>query len=239
MAGYAAVSSGRVYSIDFYTLPRPDKLALSISLLQMCEARAKELQAQKVMTFLPHVNQVDRQAVEAAGFKAERYHFRMQIEFDAPPPAPKWPEGIELCTIAPGQDDRRVYDFIQEAFERPGRTPPPFEQWRDFMMRPDHFSPKLWWLAFYQGKLVGANLCFDYPQHGWVRQLGVAPPLRKQGLGGALLLHCFGVFYARGHKQVALGVDSENERAVHFYEGVGMHCVRQYDEYHKSFGIDE
>jgi len=77
-------------------------------------------------------------------------------------------------------------------------------------------------------------LCYDYPQHGWVRQLSVTQPWRRQGLGSALLRHSFGVFYRRGHKQVALGVSSQNPNAYSLYEGVGMRRVRQYDEYEKS-----
>jgi ribosomal protein S18 acetylase RimI-like enzyme len=102
------------------------------------------------------------------------------------------------------------------------------------MMRPDHFSPELWFLAYHREALVGAALCFDYPQYGWVRQLGIVQTWRRKGLGSALLQNAFQVFYQRGHKQVALGVSSENPDAYSFYEKIGMRRVRQYDEYQKN-----
>lgn len=243
LVGYAVVSGDTRLFFGFFTRPVPERVDLNGFLLAACETRAHARLAGHpaagsavAITIIPHVNQAGTQAAEAAGFAPHHYHFRMQIDLDAPPPDPAWPQGVTLRTILPGQDDQQVYDFIQAAFERPGRVPPTFEQWRGFMMRPDHFVPDLWFLVFHGEELVGASLCFDYPQHGWVRQLGVAAGWRKQGLGAALLQHTFAVFYRRGHRQVALGVDSENLRAVHFYEGVGMQCVRQYNEYHKILG---
>lgn len=241
LVGYAAVFGGARFSFDVYTLPLPDKVDLNIYLLQQCESRARAQLADMpatgsvtAMTIMSHTNTAGRQAAEAAGFTPHNYHCRMQIELDAPPPAPAWPEGTTLRTIVPGQDDRRVYDFIQAVFDWPGRVPHPFEQWHDFMMRPDHFQRDLWFLLFHQDELIGAALCFDYPQHGWVRQLGVALEWRRQGIGSALLQHVFGVFYRRGHTRVALGVNSANPQAFQFYERVGMQRARQYDEYHKT-----
>jgi ribosomal protein S18 acetylase RimI-like enzyme len=54
---------------------------------------------------------------------------------------------------------------------------------------------------------------------------------RRKGLGRALLHHAFGVFYRRGYRQAGLAVDGENLDAQAFYRRVGMHCVRQHDEY--------
>lgn len=42
----------------------------------------------------------------------------------------------------------------------------------------------------------------------------------------------------RGHKKVALGVDSTRPKAQLLYENVGMVCVRRFDEYHKAVEND-
>ena len=49
-----------------------------------------------------------------------------------------------------------------------------------------------------------------------------------------MLLHSFGVFWRRGLKAVALGVDSESlTGATRLYESVGMRVVQQYDQVRK------
>lgn len=97
----------------------------------------------------------------------------------------------------------------------------------------------LWFLLFDREELIGAALCYDYTEFGWVRQLAVAPSWRRQGVGSALLQHAFRIFIQRGHKKVALGVDSARPRAQSLYENVGMKCVRRYDEYHKALSNKE
>ena len=51
-----------------------------------------------------------------------------------------------------------------------------------------------------------------------------------------MLHHVFGVFYRRGQRRVALGVEAANENAYRLYERAGMSRVRQFDEYQKRIG---
>ena len=101
-------------------------------------------------------------------------------------------------------------------------------------MREDHFIPDLWFLLFADNEIIGAALCYDYEEFGWVRQLAVSQNWRMRGLGAALLQHSFHCLYSRGHHRVVLGVEAENLDALRFYEQVGMHRVRQYNEYIKQ-----
>jgi ribosomal protein S18 acetylase RimI-like enzyme len=155
----------------------------------------------------------------------------MQIDLVSPIPEAQWPDGISVRTVQEGVDDQVIYEFIQDAFDQPGRTRPTFEQWHQHMERSDIFDPELWFLAMAGQEMVGACLCFDYPSGGWVRQLGVAKEWRRQGIGQALLQHTFRVFQERGASNVGLTVESERPDAVQFYLEVGMRQVRQYDEY--------
>ena len=249
LVGYAAVfNEAAGFKFDFYTHPAYNLGDLKARLLGRCEARAGEHLNEvgsggaTARIIIPHVNLADRQAAEAAGFKAGKYHLRMQIDLAAPPPAAVWPAGGALRAVVPGQDDRLVYDFIYKVFDWRATPPPTFDWWRDFMMRPDHFKPELWYLLFQGETLIGAALCYDYPDLGWVRQLGVEPSRRRQGIGSALLHHVFGVFYRRGGfvslsrtSRVGLGVEANNLKAIAFYEKIGMRRVRQYDEYYKEY----
>ena len=93
-------------------------------------------------------------------------------------------------------------------------------------------------MLFHQEELIGAALCYDYEDYGWVRQLGVSTAWRGQGLGSSLLRHVFRIFFQRGRRTVALGVDSKNPKAYSLYEKVGMACVRRYDEYQTPLVIE-
>lgn len=241
LIGYAAVLKGNHrFTFDFYAHPTLAPEGLNKYLLAKCEARAREklgadtgVKAAASIIFAQG-NLDKRQLAEELGFMPYKYHFNMRITLDTPPVPPVWPAGITLRTAVPDQDDRLLYNFIQAAFDRPGRVPPSFEDWRDFMMGVYNFESDLWFLAYHGDELIGAILCFDYPQNGWVRQLGVAQQWRRQGIGSALLQHVLGVFYRRGHTAVGLGVEADNQKARQLYERVGMKCMHQYAEYSKT-----
>jgi ribosomal protein S18 acetylase RimI-like enzyme len=176
--------------------------------------------------------------VKGAGFHLKKYIIQMRIEMDSAPREPRWSPGISVRTAVPNQDDRTIFELIQSAFDRPGRTPPSYEEWKAFMMRPEIFEADLWFLGIAGEQVVGACLCLEYPGQGWVRQLGVAETYRRKGLGTALLLHAFGEFNKRGFSEVGLTVESDNPRAFTFYQRVGMKRVRQYDEYEKPMKLE-
>ena len=246
VVGYAAVlSSGNDLGFELDLDPELLDDALGQELLALCESRAREMvagrdqsAAAKVTWYIPHVNARSRCIAELAGFRPTRYIFNMQMDLIEPLPVPIWPEGIIVRSANPPDDDRAIHKLIQTAFERPGRDYHPFDNWKAFMMRPDIFDPELWFLAEHTSgsgakELVGACLCFAYPDEGWVRQLGVAEAWRRQGLGRALLQHAFSVFFERGYGRVGLSVDGENPNAYQFYERLGMRRLRQYDAYTK------
>jgi len=230
---------------DFYVDPSWEGTKLGQDLLDRCHKRglflAEEHEGVGVMlakTYIAHVNQRNQEIVKGAGFHIKKYIFQMRIEMDSASRQPRWSPGISVRTAVPNQDDRTIFELIQSAFDRPGRTPPSFEEWKDFMMRPDTFEADLWFLGIAGEQVVGACLCLEYPGQGWVRQLGVAETYRRKGLGAALLLHAFGEFRKRGFSEVGLTVDSDNPRAFTFYQRVGMKRVRQYDEYEKPLKLE-
>ncbi|MBN2499667.1 MAG: GNAT family N-acetyltransferase [Anaerolineales bacterium] len=241
LIGYAAVFS-RFDRFTFDTYAHPDHATVELhrGLFDLCEQRARQrlqtenLDKGQVTLYTSHTNHDLNQIVEAAGFYLKKYHYQLEIELDAPPSAPTWPEGSELRNFIPGQDERATFDFIQTAFDRPGRTPPSYEDWHSFMVGHPLFNPDLWFLLYAGESIIGAALCFDYAQSGWVRQLGVLPTHQRQGIGAALLQHVFGVFFQRGKPRIGLAVESENPNAIAFYERVGMKPLHQYNEYQKE-----
>jgi len=243
LIGYASVNPwGADLKYDIYVEPALDEAEIVRELLSRCEDRGTELAkgAEKKETakcYVVSVNEQMGKALANAGFQIKKYVFSMQAQFTAPPSPPKFPKDISLRHPIPGQDDQKIYEVIQSAFERPGRVAPSFEDWKGFMLRSDIFKPELWFLAIKNDEITGACLSYEYSDSdmGWVRQLGVLESERRTGLGSALLQSAFVEFYKRGFKKVGLAVESDNLKALQFYENVGMQQIRRFDEYVKPF----
>jgi len=64
-----------------------------------------------------------------------------------------------------------------------------------------------------------------------------ASPVRKQGVGAALLSDAFGPFWQRGERRVGLGVDAANDTgAFRLYERAGMTPALGWVVYEQALG---
>jgi mycothiol synthase len=172
------------------------------------------------------------------GYRPIRHFFRMRIDLDAAPSAPTWPAGITVRAPVPGEE-RAVFDAVEAAFADHWEwTPEDYDEWEHHLLRSGDFDPALWQLACDGDEIAGVCICRVAPgdrELGWVRELGVRPPWRRRGLGTALLLGAFGLFWERGMRAVGLGVDGENTTgAVRLYESAGMRVAHRYDTYEKE-----
>ncbi len=185
----------------------------------------------------------EQRELERRGFEHSRTFRRMQISFDPPPKAPRWPDGISVRCVVPGEDDEALVAAHREAFaSHYGRLEQPFEadlaEWRRWMCE-DDFDPSLWFLARDGGEVAGFCTCYAEaagdPSRGLIDELGVRPTLRRRGIGRALLLHAFGELRRRGIAGAVLRVDTENRTgAPALYERVGMESVHASHTYVKE-----
>jgi mycothiol synthase len=242
--------SGQLWS-DGYVRPGFEGRGIGTAILRFAEARARERMANAPEGIRVALNSGvlldDERAAQlftAHGFEMTRVHWRMAIELTEEPPAPRWPEGIVLREFVPGQDERAVFDCIEEAFtDHWGHVPRRFEDWVERTSRPD-FDPSLWFLAVDvddPATIAGVSTCRQNPDQGWLGTLAVRRPWRQRGLGRALVLHTFGAFWRRGERKVGLGADSQNlTGAVRLYESVGMHPTMRIASYEKELraGVD-
>ncbi len=183
-----------------------------------------------------------------AGYRLVRNMYHMQIELNADPPAPVWPDSIRLRCFVPGQDEatfalaereafRDHWGFIERSLEDD------VTMIRHRMEGPD-FEPALWLMAMAPGEHGGEHcvgFCRNRTQAtgdakmGWVSSLGVLRTYRRQGLATALLQQSFGEFYRRGKKRAGLGVDAQNlTGALRLYERVGMQVASKDNTYEKE-----
>jgi mycothiol synthase len=179
-----------------------------------------------------------RALVESDGWQPIRHSYQMRIDLHDELPEPRWPDGISVRTMQPGEE-KRVYEANNEAFADDWYFQrQPFERWCADAFGREGFDPTLVLLAEDEGELAGFSANSWHfsgdPQFGWIGSLGVRPRWRRRGLATALLHHSFRDFRRRGATRVGLGVDAQNSTgAVKLYERVGMHVARRNDTYEK------
>jgi mycothiol synthase len=231
-------------NLDVYILPEHRGRGLGTSLTHALEDRAREILADAPgdlrLTAHTGINGPNRAAIELLeneGYAVVRHFWRMRIEMDAPPPAPVWPEGVTVRACVRGQDERPIFDTIEEAFaDHWGHVPRKYDDWYEVNVASESYDPALWFLATVANdEPAGAIRGRMRGDEGWINTLGVRRPWRRSGLGMALLLQAFGAFYAQGARAVALGVDARNPTgATRLYERAGMRVGLQFAVYEKE-----
>jgi mycothiol synthase len=171
------------------------------------------------------------------GMELTRYFLEMRIDFDADISAARFPEGLTVRSVVPGDDDAMLYAAIDEAFgDHFGHVDTPFEagleRFRHWMSSGSR-DPTLWWLVLDGDDVVGANLCDPAADGdedvGYVVNLSVRKPWRGRGIARALLLHSFAEFVRRGKLAATLHVDAASlTGATRLYESVGMRETERY-----------
>ena len=210
-------------------------------LLETVETRAAELAAPGAVlrTVAAEPDSSARELYERRGYRPIRHSFHMSIDVTGNVPEPVWPEGIMVRTHVPGEDDERVYEADQEAFEDHwDHVRTPYSEWRFYTVERKDLDPTLWFLAEEGPEIAGISLCGAHfsgePGVGRVATLAVRRSWRRRGLGLALLHHSFRTLKDRGYREVRLEVDGENlTGAVRLYERAGMRVARRYDTFEK------
>lgn len=170
------------------------------------------------------------------GYTLLRHFWRMAITLDAPPPVPVWPTDLAVRAFEPERDARAVHTTITEGFgDMWGFIPQSYADWQGSMIARPDFDPTLWSIVE-DGDEVAAALCaFPFPDHGHIRSLAVRRPWRRRGLALALLQRTFGLFWERGERTIALGVDAQSlTGATRLYERAGMSVARQFALWEKE-----
>ena len=170
------------------------------------------------------------------GYSRLKQDIVMEITLsDLPPPA-VWKTGFGVREFVRGQDDHAVFDVLDTSFQSIAgysERAMIFEDWQSFSIERDGFDPSLWFLATYDDQIAGICLCPHDKDIGWVRNLGVHPDFRGNGLGVALMQHAFGVWYTRGYPTIQLAVQGDNMTAISLYEKVGMSAISVYETFAK------
>jgi len=174
--------------------------------------------------------------LEAHGYREVRRFWEMAIDLPEPPLEPVLAAGMRI-EVFRETEARAFYDALDEAFrDHWEHHPRAFEEWWEEKRTAPDYDPSLWFLVRDGGE-IAATVRNDPNRSGggWVGALGVRARWRGRGLGKALLLHTFRVFFARGTTTVRLGVDAESPTgATRLYESVGMYVDLEQVVYEKA-----
>jgi mycothiol synthase len=249
-AGFVMFESdghGGDLSFDGYTHPEFRDRGIGSRLAELGERRAIDEAARHGLSLPVTVmhgawgDSIGARFLEARGYRATRCFLHMRIDMDAPPAAPRWPEGIRVEGFERGRDEPRFHECIEEAFaDHWNHTRRPLDQWvRDKIEGEPYFDGSLWFRAMDGESMVGAVVALartvEDPGAGWVSDVAVVRPWRGRGIGLALLLHEFGALYGAGARAALLAVDADSSTgAGRVYERAGMRVVRRIYAYAKE-----
>jgi mycothiol synthase len=235
-------------SVEVYDLDRIDAegavapaargRGLGRRLLEWAGERAVSLHAERhpdvpgaVCVDMHENNPGKRALVQAAGYEATRWWYRMARNLDDPlPEVPPTPPGLTLAPYAADRDEA-VRQAHREAFAGHwGATPPDERRWRQRYTGAQTFRPDVSWLVL-GGEEVAAYLLTSFweadaaatgVREAFVGQLGVRPAWRRRGLGALLLATALESYRAAGYERSVLTVDTANATgALRLYERAG------------------
>jgi ribosomal protein S18 acetylase RimI-like enzyme len=157
----------------------------------------------------------------------ERLVIRMRRSLADPVPEPVWPAGVRLVPFEPEQHAQEVHALLVKAYENGGGYVEPFAIWWPSLRDNSEYDPALVFVAADErGGIVGVAQCWT---GAFVKDLAVAPSMRRNGLGSALLNQVFQAFQEKGAAFVDLKVHSDNPSgALRLYRSHGFEEVESY-----------
>ncbi|HUG30882.1 MAG TPA: GNAT family N-acetyltransferase [Candidatus Limnocylindria bacterium] len=245
-AGFARLSSrhrspGRVvHRVEVWAFTGWRRRGVGSALLAWAEERGREIKAAGAIGSVgePHVMSGGVQMrfaagvafAEAHGYQHIRYAFEMRRPLDMPIADVPLPPGFELRPVRE-QDHRAIFDATAEAFrdhwESAERTDDDFR----ILFAEPALDTSIWAIAWAGDEVAGASLNWIDPDEnerlgldmGWLGQVSVRRPWRRQGVGAAVITESLRTFRNRGMAEARLGVDAENPTgALALYEKLGF-----------------
>ena len=240
IVGYGAVHAlGELWRAEGFVHPDAFGRGVGKVIATALEERAAGCGARRIQSNVFEVDSAARALLAALGYSAVRVFREMRIELGAPPPAPEWPAGLRVVAFEPEHDALEFHAAQQEAFaDHWDHTPRDFESWSKSHVGSERFDPTLWCVVRAGDEIAAGTICTgDTYGGGFVHELFTRRPLRKQGVGLALLRDSFTRFWERGEHSIGLGVDAASETgAFRLYERAGMAPALGWVMYEKELG---
>jgi mycothiol synthase len=175
---------------------------------------------------------------ESMGFKLIRIFSDMRRPLETIPSNIREHKGVKIRAMQMNMDDIKLLNWLEnetfkEHFDFRPRT---LEETKYFVETRPWCDIAEFFFAYLDDKPVGyVGVGIDTKfvkykgiERGWIMTIGVLKPLRRQGIGTALMLHAMKSLKAKGMKEAALGVDDSNPtKAIELYKKVGFKVVKK------------
>jgi ribosomal protein S18 acetylase RimI-like enzyme len=151
----------------------------------------------------------------------------MRRDLDGPIAPPVWPAGVSVQTLGAKPDQKLLkaaHAVLEPGYWEGGGGAPIFRQWWKALHKDKEYDPALVLIATDGEGVAGLAQCWT---SAFVKDLAVAPRMRRKGLGRALMLHAFSEFARRGAAHVDLKVREDNEGAVALYHSLRMRTIER------------
>lgn len=218
--------------------PAHEGRGIGTRLLEWAEHRGRERGRELHRQWVGAANERARALLTGAGYAVVRTYWRMVCaleEIGELAPA-RVPPGFALRAVDSPRDAESLYAVDAASFAaRPDYVPESLAEFREEHLEAHDFEPCHSGVAHQGGAVAGFLLARRWEEEavGYVDLLAVHPRYQGRGLGTALLRRAFAGFAADGLREVQLGVDSDNPRALGVYERAGMHVRFRIDVYER------
>lgn len=149
--------------------------------------------------------------------------YRLRKDLSEPIRPVIWPAGFTNARFRPEHHADPVYGLLKEGYSQGGGRVADRQTWWQALSRDAEYDPDLIFLATdIDDEVKGVAQCWT---SAFVKDLVVAPDMRRRGVATGLLNLVFDHFRRRGSPFVDLKVDAGNAPALAFYQAEGMKVV--------------
>jgi mycothiol synthase len=227
MVGWAQLDEQRRAAADVH--PDARRRGIGTWLRRWSEDRARALGAAEVSQTIDDRREDAIAMLTRAGYAARGTSWILRMHHADRPPAPEPPDGIELRTFRPEDEDEALAMFERAFSEWDGRAPSSPGTWRSAVTRREGSAPEDLVLAVADARIVGGAFLIDADEI-WVDKLAVDRRFRHRGIARALLRSAFVRSFDRGYAWTSLSTDSRTG-ALSLYERIGMTVHRSFTRY--------
>jgi GNAT superfamily N-acetyltransferase len=146
VVGYGVVRErGEPWRVEGYV--HPDALGRGIGKLIATGLEEDAVQggARRIQNSVLEADSHGGRLLESLGYAAVRVFREMRLELEAPPPAPRWPDGLRAVPFDPERDALDFHGAHHEAFaDAWDFTQRDFESWSKLHLGSERFDPALW-----------------------------------------------------------------------------------------------
>jgi len=237
----------RIYSLFVNILPKWRELGIEQAMIRWCEARLKVIAEEHpcdskrlFQTYSSAFKTAYNAILESQGYQPTRFFIEMSRPLENIPEA-ELPEGIEVRPVRE-EDTRKIWEASVEAFRDHWGFAEPEEEDYISYKGSKYFQPELWQVAWDGDEVVSSVMNYienDYNEkyhrkRGWTENISTRREWRRHGIARALIVRSMHMHKAKGMKEVALGVDTNNPNgALKLYQSLGYKKDKTYITYRK------